>query len=436
MRILVFILLCVFHFTTAQDRMAPLDFKGKALVSVSDADMVSSAYVDGKLGQREGSDALSLIPLDGNYKTWKAYETYASNSVAGPPCSVAVSPDGHYAFVVETFTPPKADGTTFNDLDIGRLLSVFDLRDPRNPRMVEQRDIGQRPVGISVSPDGSWLAIGYYDNDGKNLGLIPFTDGKLGDVYTYAIPNVDPETAANDIDWHPSGVHLAAVLQNANQIAFMKLDFSSEVPKVEPYGNVVGTGKFPMKGDFTPDGRHYVTNCLYWGSDIDGTWIEAPRGQLNSIRFDDNPDDGRVLHSNISTAEAGVSPEGFSISHDGNWVVTTNLERSYLPYSTTGAEPRISWYSSLSLLSIDQETGMLLHIGDYYFQGILPEAVVFDASDNFLAVAVFDHFDDSQKGSRIDFWRLVKPSGAPAFLVDTGHDVPVARGAHSMVLIK
>lgn len=434
-RIFVFAILAG-HITFAQNRIAPLDFKGKALVSVSDADMVSSAYVDGKLGERDGKDAISLIPLNRNYKEWKALETFASNSVAGPPCSVAVSPDGKHAFVVETFTPPSDGGTSFNDLSIGRLLSIFDVSDPKNPKLLETKDIGERPVGVSVSPDGHWLAIGYYSNGNENLGLIPFRDGKLGEVSLFTIPNVDPETAANEIDWHPSGKYLAAVMQNTNQIAFMKVDFSSGKPTVESHGNVVGTGKYPMKGDFTPNGEHYITTCLYWGPDVDGTWIEAPRGQLNSIRFDSNPNDGKVLHSNISTAEAGISPEGFSISNDGTLLVTTNLERSYLPYGTSSAEPRITWYCSLSLLSIDKGTGKLDHLGDYYFQGILPEAVVFDASDNYLAVTVFDNFDDTQKGSRIDFWRVVKQAGETPFLVDTDHSVPVARGAHSMVLIK
>ncbi|WP_422081565.1 beta-propeller fold lactonase family protein [Ulvibacterium sp.] len=424
------------QFGIAQNRKAPLDFKGKAIISVSDADMVSSAYVDGELGEQDGKDALSLVPLDVNYRNWKAYEIFATNSVAGPPCSVAVSPDGNYAFVVETFTPPSKGGTTFNDLGIGRLLSVFDITDLRSPKLIETKDIGTRPVGVSVSPDGNWLAIGFYSNGTKNLGLIPFTNGRLGKVFHFTIPNVDAETAANEVDWHPSGEYLAAVMQNADQIVFVKPNLSKDIPTIEAYGNVVGTGKFPMKGDFTPDGKHYVTTCLYWGSDVDGTWIEAPRGQLNSIRFDSDPTDGKTLHSNISTAETSISPEGFAISNDGTLIVTTNLERSYLPYEVDGAEPRMTWYSSLSLVSLDQETGKLKHLNDFYFQGILPEAIVFDASDNYLAVAVFDNFDDTVKGGRIDFWRVVREKGELPFLVKTDHSVSVTRGAHSMTLVK
>lgn len=36
------------------DRAAPFDFQGRYLISVSDADMLASAYVDGRLGLLKG----------------------------------------------------------------------------------------------------------------------------------------------------------------------------------------------------------------------------------------------------------------------------------------------------------------------------------------------------------------------------------------------
>ncbi|MEH2126584.1 hypothetical protein [Nostoc sp.] len=62
------------------DRSAPGDFQGRYLVSVSDADMLASAYVDGKLGSREGKDGISVIPLTGKQiRDLRAYETEVSN---------------------------------------------------------------------------------------------------------------------------------------------------------------------------------------------------------------------------------------------------------------------------------------------------------------------------------------------------------------------
>jgi hypothetical protein len=73
----------------------PMNFVGKMLISVSDGDMVGSAYVDGKLGSREGNDVISIIPLGKPIKDLQAYEANVSDSVTGPAVAVTVTPDGH-----------------------------------------------------------------------------------------------------------------------------------------------------------------------------------------------------------------------------------------------------------------------------------------------------------------------------------------------------
>ena len=144
-----------------QDRVAPMAFQGRYLVSVSDADMLSSAYVDGLLGPREGRDVLSVIPLGGHVRDLQAYEVEASNSVAGPPVAVVVTPDGRYAIVVETWTQrPEGNETeqTFADLSHGNRLQVFDLITPTQPILVQDVAIAERPDSISINADGSLIA--------------------------------------------------------------------------------------------------------------------------------------------------------------------------------------------------------------------------------------------------------------------------------------
>lgn len=129
----------------------------------------------------------------------------------------------------------------------------------------------------------------------------------------------------------------------------------------------------------------------------------------------------------------GVSPEGVAISPNGRFVVTTNLERSYLPYD----DDRITWFSSLSLIGLDPDTGQLRHMGDYPYDGILTEAATFDASSQYIAVANYDHFDDRIQGGSIDFWRIAAdPLDPQPMLVQTRYSIPVTRGAHSMVLVR
>lgn len=429
--LLIILLTLVSNWTVpAQKRTAPFDFKGRYLVSVSDADMLASAYVDGKLGFREGADALSVVPLAGDYRNWKATEIGVSNSVAGPPASVCVSPDGRWAFVIETFASPAAAGKTFGDLPIGNLLTVVDLQNPAKPVVTESIKIGARPESIAVNPAGNLLAVTLHPPNEKPIALIPFANGKLGQPTYHQIPSLDRDERISHAEWHPSGEFMAGTLTHSNRVIFFKVKTNNGLT-IESHGNPLYVGKYPFSAKFTPDGKHLVANALYWGDDVDGNYVEAPKGEINLIRVGVQPGtSGKVKHSLISTAKTGISPEGLTVSHDGRYVLTTNLERSYLPYD----DRRITWYSSLSLFEIDEKTEQLVSLGDFPVDGILPEAAVFDAANNFVAAVVYDHFDDRKPGSAIKFWRLVRDPEVK--LIELDQEIPVTRGAHSMVLVR
>lgn len=427
----------------AQERnfSSPMDFKGRYLISVSDADMLASAYVDGKLGASVGDDALSILPLEGNPNSWTAKEVPASNSVAGPPASVEVTPDGKYAFVIETWgqRPRAKEDATFKDLKFGDRLQVFDLSDPLSPQMVQDITIPLRPDAIRINSKGNLIAITFNNKGGgakTPLGLFPFSNGKVGTPVYPSIKGWNNKDRLIDIDWHPREDILALLNESGSDIRFARIDKKLEVT---PFGNVVQIEKAPFRVEFTPNGKHVVINALYWGNDIAGRWIEAPRGSVLTVRMNAGQMKAgtsgvQPRHAMISTIKTGVSPEGLAISPDGKWVVTTNLERSYLPYT----DKRITWYSSLTLASLDQETGQLEKINDFAYDGILPEAAVFDNSSSYLAVATYDHFNDSIKGGSIDFWHLVRDplDRKRVQLLKTNLSVPVTRGVHSLVIAR
>lgn len=421
-----------------RDRHGRLDFQGRYIVSVSDADMVASAYVDGQLGPREGRDAISVIRLGGDPRDWTAAEAFASNSVAGPPAAVDITPDGRFAFVIETWAPrPQGDDAhTFGDLRHGNRLNVFDLADPTAPRLVQQVVTPERPDAVRVSGDGALVAVTFNPAGAGRatpLALYPFADGVLGDPSTPEIPGWDLDDGRlMDIDWHPTEPILAMIDEAQNTLRFARV---TDDLRIAPFGNVVDVERTPFRVEFTPDGNHVVVNAVYWGSDIAGRWIEAPRGSVLTVRMNaETRDDGTVRHAFVSRVKTGVSPEGLAVSPDGRWVATTNLERSYLPYGDT----RITWFSSITLAALDQATGQLTKVGTFNYDGILPEAAVFDNSGSYLAVANYDHFDDRRAGASIDFWRIQNDplDRANVQLIKTEHSVPVTRGAHSMVIAR
>jgi len=421
------------------DRAAPMNFQGRYLVSISDADMLASAYVDGQLGPREGRDALSVIPLGGHVRDLQAYETEASNSVAGPPVAVAVTPDGRYALVVETFSP-RPDGNwqeqRFSDLGHGNRISVFDLSNPTRPTEVQEMEIAERPDSVSISRDGSMIAVAFNPQGAGTetpLAIIPLSNGQLGQPVYPSVPRVPQGQRIIHAEWHPQEDVLALVVEDVADVGFVRVVRQGNTFELQPWGNVVQVEKAPYMARFTPDGRHVIVNGLYWGLDVEGRWSEAPRGSVVSIRLEAGTQaDGSPRHALVSRAMTGVSPEGLAISPNGRYVVTTNLERSYLPYN----DDRITWFSSLTLITLDPQTGQLNRVADYPFDGILPEAAAFDASSQYLAVVNYDFFDDRTPGGSIDFWRIASdPLNPQPMLVQTRYSVPVTRGAHSMVLV-
>ena len=350
------------------ERAAPLDFKGRYLVSISDADMLASAYVDGRLGAREGQDTINVVPLTGHPRDFRSHTAAASNSVAGPPTAVAVTPDGRYALVVETFRPrPTGDEQTqtFADLTQGNRITVIDLSDPTRPRQVHTLAIAKRPTSVSINHDGSLVSVTFHpDGAGAKtpLALIPFENGRLGQPAYPAVPRIPQGQELVHAEWHPTQNVLALVNNTGAEVSFVQVKRQGTSFELQPSGNVVQVEKFPFMARFTVDGRHVLVNNLFWGADVEGTWSEAPRGSVVSIRLAAGSQaDGLPRHALVSRAMTGVSPEGLALSPDNRFVVTTNLERSYLPYD----DNRITWFSSVSLITLDPQTGQLNHIADY-----------------------------------------------------------------------
>ncbi|MEM6973040.1 MAG: hypothetical protein AAF577_09570 [Pseudomonadota bacterium] len=402
-------------------------FQGGTLVAISDGDMLASTYVNGRLGAQESADTLMVATVSPDLRDLSLATVEVSNSVAGAPTAVAVTPDGRFAVVSESFGQRGPDATGFRDLPIGALLTLVDISDTASPTVVQRLDVGTRPEGLSLSPAGDMVAVAMHPADGRGIAFVPLTDGRLGAPSYAAVPGTEAGDRLSHVEWHPSGEFVAITDVNRAIVRFARVVRGDEGVTLEVWGNPVLTSKYPFMGRFTPDGRHFLTGNLYWGSDVVGIWTEAPTGDVTAIRFAAEPGETGPRHFLVGRAGTGISPEGIAISPDGQWIVTTNLEVSYAPSD----DPRHTPFSSLTLIRIARETGRLTTVGTYAFDGILPEAAVWDASSSFVAVVTYDQLDPQTPGGAIDFWRLVT---APSpMLVKQRQSLPTPHGPHSMV---
>ena len=252
------------------DRAAPLNFQGRYLLSASDADMLASAYVNRRLGPREGRDALSVIPLGGHIRDLQAYEVEASNSVAGPPIVLAATPDGRYAIAIETFAPrPQGnwENQTFADLQHGDRLQLFDLADPTQPALVQEMAIAERPDSVSINRDGSIVAVAFHPAGAgaqTPLALFPLNSGRLGEPIYPNVPTLPPGERLIHAEWHPAENVLALVNETAAEVSFVQAIQRGDRFELQPWGNAVQIEKAPYMARFNADGQYLIVNNLFW----------------------------------------------------------------------------------------------------------------------------------------------------------------------------
>jgi hypothetical protein len=86
------------------------------------------------------------------------------------------------------------------------------------------------------------------------------------------------------------------------------------------------------------------------------------------------------------------------------------------------------------LVAIEPNSGKLTQIDEYGFEGLLPEDAVFDANGKSLAVVIFHDRIPALKTGRVEFWNLIE--GSKPKLERTNFQLPVTRGAHTMMLLE
>ncbi|NML65885.1 hypothetical protein HHL22_11780 [Hymenobacter sp. RP-2-7] len=415
----------------------PDAFQAKAIVALSDADMVPSAYVDDKLGPPAGTDVLSVVRFDGRRVAPVSMQTLPiSNSVTGPPAAVATTPDGRYAITIETRGPRTSSsaGGTLTGLPNGRLISVVDLADLRHPRVVQQVLGPRRAVGVSVSADGTLVALAVHpagDGTAAPLWLYRFGRGRLSGGAAVPIPDWTAGDELVTAVFHPSRPLLALTNKTKNQLLLASVQAVGAGWQLARWGNAVAIESGNLLTCFSPDGRFVFAN----GGPASPAPNERQHGWVLSVRLDAHPGTAaEPTHELVSRAPTGYIPEGLAVSPDGRLLVTTNLEQTFQP---VGSAQR-GRYASLTLLAIDPASGALTSAGDFAFDGMLPESAVFDASSRRLAVANFGHLDDLLASGSLDFWRVVgAPTGPePLRLVKTAYALPLQRGVHTLSVVR
>ena len=413
----------------------PSEFEARAIITLADGAMLATGYIDGVLGARQ-PDLLSVLTA-GN-----RVDTAVSNSVATWPNVLALTPDQRFAIVTEPFSQPAAEAQAFADIERGHRVTVVDLNDPASPTVVQEIDAPGTPAAVDVHPDGRLVAV-TLPFEGS-IALYPFQDGRLGEptVQTLGIEDL-ANTFVPEFKWRPDGDFAAVTLGGADRVVFYRFDGE----RLVPWGEPLQTAPLPGKGEWTPDGRHFIVTTITATGDMAQLGYGQNASLFAVFAFDDTPtpdspprrandrtaayESPAIQHARVAHIPGGMGyVENFAITPDGRHLVGLNMAASWLP----GDHPGRTRYSELTLFGFEGETGRLTPLGTTRLDGvILPQGIAFDAEGRHLVVSSFQH--DDREGGSLSFWRLDALENAPS-IVPLGAVVPMPRGVHFIAIVE
>lgn len=421
------------------------DIRGTFLAVLCDADTSASALVDNQLRRDPAArDLLTILPLPiaesaDRSKPWKTRigQLAVSNSVFGPPTSLALSPDGQYAFVCSSWAQAKQGETLLSQLTREQIVSVIDLRNPSKPTLLSTIDLPGKPNSLEVSPSGELVAIAL-NGAGHELCLLDRAaiSGEA-EPLTWSLASLEGfESDVGSISWHSTSRYLAVTLPARNEVAFFEFAKQREDgrPGLAAWGSPVKLPRYPLSGKFTKDGRAFVVACTDWNPAA-GVNDAKRVGSLSSIRLSTVPtavvrgernSSIPVEHQLVSTVPTGVSPESLAISPDGRSIAVGTWEGAIYP----DTDPRFSPRGGLSLYEYSPATTELSLVCSSRVEG-LPGGVTFDADGRHIVVSLFRTFDPAAVTGELALFRIdgTKLTEAPV-------TIGVGPGPHSIMIAK
>jgi DNA-binding beta-propeller fold protein YncE len=397
------------------------DIKGRFIAVICDADVTTTSMFDNQLRPAGAvRDELTILPLPiadspDHTRPWQTRigQAQVSNSVFGPPSSLAVTPDGRQAFVISAWGQRKGDMKLLSELPKETQLTVVDMQDPAHPRVLNTIELPGKPMSVDVNPAGDLVAVAI-EAKGHEITLLDRAALRSeGEPHSW--PLVGMEGGAADVGtiaWHPTGRYLAVTLPARGEVVFF--EFTRKAgdgrPGIAPWGPPVKVGGWPLSGRFTPDGRSYVVACTDWDNGAGFTDAMRP-GALKLIRLSSVPTDitraGKpsvipVEHTVGAVLPTGVSPESLVISPDGTTIAVGTWEGTVFPES----DRRFTSKGGVATFAYTPGTGGLRPLATAATAG-MPGGIAFDATGEHLIVSLFRGPDRRTGG----VWRAARRRG-------------------------
>ena len=295
-----------------------------ALAATASAQIAVSAN-DGKVRLENGTvkvvkeptDTVTLIDLAANPPRSVA-EIKVPTSVAGPPTSVAVSPNEEIALVTAAMMVDPADPTKVVPNDkvsvielgrkgglVGNILKRAQGQQPGSsyePKVIATLQTGKGAAGVSINRAGTLALVA---NRSEGTVSVLEIKGKAVTVLPDKIKLGDEKSGPSAVSFTPDGRTALVTRDGDNKISVLAIDGS----KVTDTKREMTAGMRPYGLDISQKGDFAAVANIGTGSGDNDT--------VSLIDMTAKPP--RV----ISTLGVGQTPEGIKISPDGNWIAVS-----------------------------------------------------------------------------------------------------------------
>lgn len=408
---------------------------GRYILALGDADLPSDPSGPYLLPTRPGAnDSLTVIQLPIREPMTPFSQVGVSSSALGSPDTITVSPNGRYAYVVETRRAAASDGPReIGALPVGDSFTAIDLTDPASPSVRSSTYIGPDPRAAAVAPSGSFLAI-VTSKPREQLNIAPLSaeTGEAGEAFSWPLAGLDDDEALpTSVTWHPSGKALAVSLGDRGEVMMYRFRSSAEGLAIAPWGPPVKVGAQPVQGVFSKDGRFFIS--LDAGANRakpDGQPLGP--GRITVIRLAADSLDGDHApgsHEVVGSAETGIAPVGFAMSPDGQTIAVANAMMS-VASAGTGAG---GGGGSVVLYTFGRG-GTLVRHGEYRLDAA-PAGVSFDTSGRTVCVSQYASLDPEASDGEVSFWQVSRQGGEPA-LTQQPYFLGIGGGPHGALIVR
>jgi sugar lactone lactonase YvrE len=238
-------------------------------------------------------DTITVLDLGASPVKVLATISDVPGSVAGPPLSVAITPDEAVALVASS---SKFDPNDKTKLIPDNRVTVVDLR---NKKIMNQVDGGTGAAGLSITKDGKRAYVA--DRSAGTVTLLAIDGTVVKPIKTEKI--AAPASLVSHVAVSPDGTTGIATINGEAKVAILKLQ--SDGISV---ARTLDTVARPYPVVFSPTGKFAVVGC---GGDPKGG-----NGALVVIDFSTDPA-GKI----VDTIDVGhESLEGMMMSPDGKWI--------------------------------------------------------------------------------------------------------------------